>query len=270
MALTPTPKAKKVLVVGGGPSGLEAARVAALRGHSVTLFEKTDRLGGQYALSAHAPFKQDNAVAMSWLSRQAEKNGVTIELGKEATPEVIEELRPEVVIIASGAVPLLPDIPGINKSNVVTAVDVLAGSSKVSGKVLIVGGGLVGCETADLLCERGMDIVIIEILPEIAVDWPITSKILLLKRLSEYGVTIITSASLKEILNDRVVITKDGKEDVIQGIDYIVLAMGMKSVEDLSTQIKGTGTEIYVIGDAKEPRKIIHAISEGAEIGRRI
>jgi 2,4-dienoyl-CoA reductase-like NADH-dependent reductase (Old Yellow Enzyme family)/thioredoxin reductase len=268
--LTLATKAKKVVIVGGGPSGLEAARVAALRGHNVTLFEKTNRLGGQFAISAHAPFRQDNAMAVSWLSRQVEKNGVRVMLGKEVTPELIKEQRPDVVVIASGAVPIVPDIPGIDRPNVVTALDVLAGKIKVSGKVVIVGGGLVGCETADFLGERGVNGTIIEALSEIAVDCPMTSKVLLLKRLSRYGVTIFTSASLKEILDEGVVIKKDGKEEIIRGMDYIVLAMGMKPVENLSSQIKNKVAEVHIIGDAKEPRKVLHAISEGAEIGRRI
>jgi NADPH-dependent 2,4-dienoyl-CoA reductase/sulfur reductase-like enzyme len=268
--LIPSPKAKKVVVVGGGPSGLEAARVAALRGHNVTLFEKTKKLGGQFAISAYAPFRQDNAIAISWLSRQVEKNGVNVELGKEVTTELVEKLRPDVVIIASGAVPILPDIPGINRSNVVTAVDVLAGKIKVSGKVVIVGGGLVGCETADFLGEHGVEVTLVEMLSDIGVDCPITSKKLLLERLSEYGVKVITSASLKEILDDGIKITKDSKEEVIRGMDYMVLAMGMKSVENLSNLIKGKVAEVYVIGDAKEPRKVIHAISEGVEIGGKI
>lgn len=268
--LTRASKAKKVVVVGGGSSGLEAARVAALRGHHVTLFEKTKRLGGQFAISAQAPFKQENATAISWLSQQVEKNGVKVELGKEVTPELVEELRPDVVIVASGAVPILPDVPGNNRSNVVTALDVLAGKVKVSGKVAIIGGGLVGCETADFLGERGVGVVLIEMLPEIAEDCPKTSKGLLLERLSDYRVTVITTASLKEILDNGVVIRKDGKEEVIQGVDYVVLAMGMRPVENLSNRIKDKVAEVYIIGDAKEPRKVLHAIWEGGEIGRKI
>jgi len=268
--LTKAPKAKNVVVIGGGPCGLEASRVAALRGHDVTLFEKADRLGGQFTISANAPFRQDNAVAIGWLSAQAAKNGVKVELGKEATAELVETLRPDAVVIASGAVPLIPDIPGIDRANVVTAVDVLAGRINVSGKVLIVGGGLVGCETADFLGERGLDITIMEMTADIAVDCPVTSKGLLLKRLSGYGVKVFTTALLKEILADRVVITKDGKTEEIGGVDCIVLAMGMKPVDNISSHIEGKVAEIYVIGDAKAPRKVIHAISEGAETGRRI
>jgi 2,4-dienoyl-CoA reductase-like NADH-dependent reductase (Old Yellow Enzyme family)/thioredoxin reductase len=270
MEWVPALRSKKVIVVGGGPAGLEAARVAALRGHKITLFEKTKKLGGQFSVSAHAPFRQDNAMAISWLARQVEKNGVKVELGREATAEVLKELNPDVVIIASGSVPLFPNCLGVEKSNVVAAVDVLSGKAKVSGKVVIIGGGLAGCETADFLGERGIKVTVVEMLSEIAFDCPVTSKGLLLARLSEYGVKVITSASLKEIIGDGVVITRNGKEEAINGVDYVILAMGMKPVETLSNQIENKVAEVYIIGDAKEPRKVTHAILEGAEIGRRI
>lgn len=268
--LTPALQAKRVLVVGGGPAGLEAARVAGLRGHSVTLFEKTNRLGGQFAISAFAPFRQDNATAINWLSKQVEKSGVKIEIGKEVTQELIEKLKPDVVIIASGAVSILPDIPGINRPNVVTAMDVLAGKVKVSGKAVIVGGGLVGCEAADFLGERGADITIVEKRSEIAMDCPLPSKKLLLARLDDYRVTVITSASVLEVLQDGVVMTKHGKEEVIRGVNYVVIAMEMRSADKLSHVIKDKVAEVYTIGDAKEARRVSHAISEGAEIGRKI
>lgn len=264
------PKVKRVLVVGGGPAGLEAARVAALRGHKVTLFEKGEKLGGQFAISAYAPFKQEHAAAISWLSRQAIKSGVEIHIGREGTPERIEELTPDVVIVASGAVPVIPEIPGIHRDNVVTAMNVLAGKAKVSGKAVIVGGGLVGCGTADFLGERGSDVTIVEMLPEIARDWPITSKGLLFARLDRYGVKRMTSATAREILHDGVVVTRDGKEEVMRGMEYIVLAVGMRSADDLSDRIKNKVTEVYTVGDAKGPRKLSHAISEGAEVGRKI
>ncbi len=268
--IQPARKAKNVLVVGGGPAGLEAARVAALRGHDVTLLEKTNRLGGQFILSAHAPYRQDNAMAIGWLAHQAEKNGVRIEMNTGVTPKLIEERNPDIVVLASGAVPIQTEAPGNDRSNVVTAVDVLSGAVKVSGKIVIVGGGMVGCETADFLGERGCKIAMVEMLADIAKDCPITSKGLLLKRLAQYGVNVMTSASLGSISDDQVMVVRDGKEEAIRGVDYVVLAMGMKSADNLSGRIAGGKMEIFVVGDAKEPRKISQAISEGAEIGRRI
>ena len=268
--IQPARKAKNVIVVGGGPAGLEAARVAALRGHDVTLLEKKNSLGGQFILSAHAPYRQDNAMAISWLSRQVENNGVKVERNTEVTPKLIEERKPDVLILASGAVPVLTKVPGSDRSNVVTAVDVLSGAVKVSGNIVVVGGGMVGCETADFLGERGCRITMIEMLADIAKDCPVTSKGFLVKRLTQYGVTVMTSASLGAISDDQVAIVRDGKEETIRGVDYVVLAMGMVSSENISHQIQDKKIEVYVIGDAKEPRKISHAISEGAEVGRRI
>lgn len=263
-------KAKKVLVVGGGPAGLEAARVAALRGHGVTLCEKAEKLGGQFAVSAHAPFKQDNAAAIGWLSRQIEENHVRVVLGREVTPQLVDEWKPDVVIVASGGVPLVPDIPGVNRTHVVTAVDVLAGKARVSGKAAVLGGGLVGCETADFLGERGVEVTLVEMLSEIATDCPVTSKKFLLSRLSKHGVKVMTSSSVKEILEDGIRINRKGVEETIGDMNYVVLALGMKSVDHLSDRLRGKVAEVYVVGDAKEPRKVSQAISEGAEVGRKI
>ena len=278
MAITPAAKQKKVLVIGGGPGGLEAARVSALRGHRVTLWEKTSKLGGQINLAAIPPMKQELSKWIIYLSTQVKKAQVKVELNKEATPELIEKEKPDVVVVATGGKPLIPEIPGAEGTKVVTANDVLEGKLAISrGKVLIIGGGMVGCEIADMLADPGYNqttgsvpVTIVEMLADIGLDVIPQTRMLLLPRLREKGVEAITSATVKEILDDGVIIIKDGKEEIIRGIDFIILACGTESVDELSAKIEDKVPEVYVIGDAKAPRKALEAIAEAAEIAREI
>lgn len=278
LAITKAAKPKKVLVVGGGPGGMETARVAAIRGHDVTLWEKAPKLGGQLCLAPIPPTKQDITKWVIYLSTQLKKNGVKVELNKEATPEAIEKLKPDVVVVATGGKPLIPPIPGVNGKKVVTAVDVLSGKVGIGrGNVLVIGGGMVGCEVADwLACEcldqtiGGNRVTIIEMLKDIGLDEIPQVRMLLIPRLKEKGVTWITSAPVKEIREDGITYTKDGKEETIRDLDFIVLACGCRSVDDLSEQIKDKVPEVYVIGDAKKARKALDAIHEGSELAREI
>lgn len=282
MAIVPAEKPKRVLVAGGGPGGLEAAWVAALRGHHVTLFEKEGKLGGQVNLASVPPHMQEMSQLIKYLSRQVEKAGVKVELGKEVTPELVDEMKPDVVIVATGATPLIPDdIPGTDKERVVTAWDVLAGKSATATttakNLVILGGGLVGCETADLLAETGDNldvgrtaVTILEMLEDVALDMAHEHRHLLMQRLHDKGVKILTSAKVKEILDDGVLFTRDGQEESIRNVDNIVLALGARPVDNLSEKIRDKVAEVYVIGDAKEPRKALEATAGGAEVGRKI
>jgi len=279
-ALIPAKKSKKVMIVGGGPGGMEAARVAALRGHQVSLYERSNRLGGQLNLAIIPPLKQEIALWVQYLVTQVKKAGVTINLNTEVSQALVGRVKPDVVIVATGATPLIPaDIPGTDKPNVVTAQDVLA--SKVDfgpmNKVVVVGGGQVGCETADFLAERGdfsfvqrREVTIIEMLPAIALDMYAATRYFLMGRLHADDVKMITSAKVKEILDDGVVFTRNGVEETLRGMDTIVLALGAKPADELSHKIRDKVAELYVIGDAKQPRKALQAIAEGAEVARAI
>ena len=193
-------------------------------------------------------------------------------MDKEVTPKLVDELKPDVVIVATGGAPLIPtDIPGTDRPIVVTAHDVLWGKATAGDRVVIIGGGEVGCETADFAGERGaLEITVVEMLEDVALDMLPWSKEFLMERLNGYGVNIITSAKVKAILDDGVVFTTNGKEESIRGVNSIILAMGAKPVNDLEEKLTGKVAEVHVIGDAKEPRRAFEAIHEAAEIARKV
>jgi NADPH-dependent 2,4-dienoyl-CoA reductase/sulfur reductase-like enzyme len=275
MALIPAQRQKKVLIAGGGPGGLEAARVAALRGHEVILCEKAAKLGGQFNLAAVPPRKQEFAKAIQYLSTQVKKAGVKVELGKEVTPRLIEQLKPDVVIVATGGIPIVPsDIPGAVRPIVSAPHEVLAGKVPLGDKVVVVGGGALACETAEYIGEQKAKEITLTTrrssLEELAQDMVPWARAALMERLSAYRVNILTSASIKEILDDGVTMLRNGREETIRGVSNVVMARGVQSVNELSKEIEGRVSEIYVIGDAKEPRKAFEAIAEGAEVARQI
>ncbi len=166
-AIRPSTNSKNVLVIGGGPAGMEAAIVAAQRGHKVTLFEKAERLGGQFSLAAVPPGKNGIGNLVAYLERQARGLGVEIKLNEEATVSTVETFRPDVVVVAQGAVPAIPRIPGASGTNVLTAADVLNGRTVPGNSVIVVGGGQVGCEVADFLSGQGKKVTVVAMLDEV-------------------------------------------------------------------------------------------------------
>jgi len=259
-----TKEPKRVLVIGGGPAGMEASRVAALRGHDVILYEKANRLGGQLNLSIIPPYKKEVKNILEYLLHQTRKLGVRIKMGREVTVEIVREVKPEVVIVATGACPLIPKIPGVDGRNVFTAWDVLGGA-EVEGRVLIVGGGTVGCETAEFLAEKGKEVVVVEMLPEVAPDMEKNTRKLLLKRLDELGVKILSDVKVDEI-------TDKGVKTIAQFLeaDSIVVALGSVSNTKLADNLRGSGLQLYRVGDCVKPRKLWEAIHEGYRVGLEI
>jgi 2,4-dienoyl-CoA reductase-like NADH-dependent reductase (Old Yellow Enzyme family)/thioredoxin reductase len=269
-AITPALKLKEVAVIGGGPAGMVAARVAALRGHKVTLFEKGAALGGQLNIAALPPHKADIAPWVKYLAAQMVETGVSVKLNNEATPAAVRVLKPDAIIVATGGAPVMPDITGIDKPNVVTADDVLSGKKEAGQKVVIIGGGTVGCETADYLAEKGKQVTVIEVLKRAAGDMYVMVRRRLMDDLRSRKVMLLTSACCEAILDGSVLVTTgDGKRENIPA-DTVIIAVGYKPNNGLVEALKDQATDIYCIGDASKPRRIYEAVKEGYETGLKI
>lgn len=293
--IKPTEESKRVMVVGGGPAGMETAYISALRGHQVSLYEKGDRLGGQLYLCSIPPGREEFINVIRNLVSQLGKLGVNIELNKEVSPEFVEEVNPDIVVVATGASPIVPEIPGIDGQNVVGAWDLLYGKADVGDRVVIVGGGAVGCETALFLAKKGTidgdtlqflvssraedwetldsltnkgrkKVTIVEMLPMLGQDIGLSTRWTIMQELRRLGVEMFKNAPVKGILLDGVVFERDNKEEKVDA-DSVVIAVGSRSEDDLYEKLKDKGRDVCLIGDAKEPRKVLEAIHEGFEVG---
>jgi len=261
--IQPAGKVKKVLVVGSGPAGMEVARTAAMRGHRVTLLEKDQKLGGQLNIAALPPNKGDLIPWMNYLISQLKKTGVAIRLNTKATPELIMENKPDAVILALGGIPLKPDIPGIDRANVVTAQDVLGGKKQAGQNVVVIGGGLVGCETGHYLAEKGKKVVIVEMLKKMAVEMGPMVRRRLMDGLKQYQVAMLTEAKCEEISGSGVTVTTpDGGKKTLPA-DTVILAAGYDKNDTLLKAIEGRVPEIHCVGDASQPQGIMEAVRDG-------
>jgi 2-enoate reductase len=269
-SLIPAEKKKSVLVIGGGPGGMEAARVSALKGHSVTLLEKNDVLGGNLVLASVPDFKHDYRILINYFTTQLEKLGVTIELGKEATPELVEKIKPDAVFVATGSAAIIPEIPGVRKRKVITAGDSLTGRRKVGKSGVMIGGGLVGCETTLYLAQKGKKVTIVESLDSIARDMWSASRLHLLKLLHDANVDILTNVNVLEITDKGIVIADNDGKNIIIDADTVVLAVGFKPDRELFETLKNKLPEVYAIGDCVETREVMSAVWDGFNAARSI
>ncbi|MGD0855763.1 MAG: FAD-dependent oxidoreductase [Dehalococcoidia bacterium] len=256
---------KKILVIGSGPAGMQAAIVAAQKGHDVTLCDENKELGGQL-IAASIPPNKNRLIGplTNYFKTQIGKLPIKTQLGKKVTVKAIIEAKPDVVVLATGMISMVPEIPGIDKPNVVQAMDVLMGKKDVGQKVVIIGGELVGCETADFLSEKGKEVVVVRRGPRMAMKMHISPRRVLIDRLVEKGVLRIPDVQYNEI-NDKglIITTKAGERRLIEA-DNIVLAAGAKPNNALLDTIKKkTNAIILVAGDCLEPRSIREAIYEG-------
>lgn len=258
---------KKVLVAGGGPAGLETAKILALRGHKVVLYEKSEKLGGQLLLACMPPHKQALAHLLQRIIKEARDAGVDAHLQKTVTKEVVNEIKPDLIIIATGGMPVIPELPGQCLMRAVTAWEVLAGKTTVGHKVLIVGGGSVGCETADFLAAQGKQVTLLEMRDDIGHDMVKRTRQFLVQRLTECKVDVKIGCKVCEIRVDGVIIDKAGTEKTLEGYDDIVWAVGTRPDTSLADELRCSEWEVIQAGDSAETGDALTAIRAAWQIG---
>lgn len=300
MEIKPQPAAqvKNVLVIGGGPGGLEAARTAAERGHRVTLWEKSLRLGGQLNLASVPPGREEFNTVIEYYGNALNRLGVQVKLGKKANVESIKAFGADVVVVATGATPITPPVEGVNGPNVVQAWDVLAGSAVTGKRVAIIGGGAVGCETAMLLAQKGTinaqtlhflalndaedwetlkhlatrgvkEVTVVEMQKAAGADIGISSRWVILQEIKRYGINVFAKAKALRITAEGVVLDAAGEEKLLEA-DTVVLAVGSRPVNELAAKVKEQLPAAYVVGDAAAPKKALEAIYQGFLAGCEI
>ena len=254
-------ESKKVMVVGGGVGGMYAAYQLARKGHQVDLYEASDVLGGQMRLAAVPPGKGDITQMVRNEITLCNKYGVKVHLNTLVDNQKVKDEQPDVLIVATGTKPLRPNIKGIE--NTINAIDVLDGKVQCGKKALVIGGGLVGCETADFLGERGFEVAVVEGREDIAMDIISEHKIYLLKSFKENNIQVHTNSMVKEIKADGIIVDHQGQEETLSGFDSIVLALGSASYQPFEENLV---KEQYILGDATKARRAIDALREAREL----
>ncbi|HHT9115838.1 MAG TPA: oxidoreductase, partial [Candidatus Wunengus californicus] len=305
--ITTAGKPKKVVVVGGGPGGMEAARVLALRGHNVTLYEKNNQLGGQLRYAYIPPGREEIQNIISYLEKQISKLKVTIKMGKEADLQTLEEEHPDAIIVATGGRPIMLNLPGIKGENVSIASSVLEGKITTGRDVVIIGGGTIGCEVALYVAKQGAmrpdvacfllkykvldaaniveytskgnrNITLLEMKRKVGGGFGFSTRWVILNELKDAGIKEITEVKVKEIINNHsengqihrgVVYEKDGQKHFIKA-DTVIIAVGYSPNNELQKQVEGKFPETYFIGDCVKVRTALEAIHEGFQVALKI
>ena len=267
MEIHPAKTPKKVMVIGGGPGGLNVAWVSAKRGHDVHLFERQLQLGGQLILGSVSNFKRELLNLIRFQKRQVERFKVKCRLNHEVTPETIKQLDPDVVVLATGSIPLVPSVEGIEKEIVVPIQAILSNNRPLPQKTAVIGGGSAGCEIALHLSEYGSLVTIVEILPKIGGLLETMTKKILIQKLRENNVQIKTDSKLLKVEDNGVVVIDKNRNKTFIETQRVVITIGYRSDNRLYDQIKSSGYEIHRIGDCLKARSAKEAIYEGMVLG---
>ncbi|HIS66549.1 MAG TPA: FAD-dependent oxidoreductase [Candidatus Scatomorpha merdipullorum] len=259
MSRVPEDKAKRVLVVGGGPGGLYAAMTAAQKGHKVTLCEASGKFGGKFRLASIPPCKHEIAAGLKYYIHMCEKLGVDMRLNCAVDGQFIKDMAPDAVILATGSSVAMPPIPGIRNEKFLTVADVLGGAALPGAKVLVAGGGMTACELADFLCEHNRIVSVVEMAPMIAADAETAPRRFLMQRLNRwshaldfYGpcLSVFTSAKITEFFDDGVAVEMNGEVRELRGYDSVILSLGVTPYNPLEEAARAACGEVYVVGDA--------------------
>lgn len=264
-------KIKTVMVIGGGVAGCEVARICAIRGHKVSLYEKTDKLGGNIIPGGVPDFKEDDRALVKWYENELKENNIDIHFNITVTKDLTTKLNPDVIIVATGSTPKILNLEG-NRDKIYTAQDVLLGNKNPGNSTVILGGGLVGCETALWLVKQGKKVTIVEALNDILASGPEichANSQMLKDLLAFYKVDIKTKSMVSKVTDDGVVIKENNKELIIP-TDSLILSVGYTPENSLYNNLKFNDKELYLLGDAREVRNILTAIWDAFEVGRNI
>ncbi|MFC1938650.1 FAD-dependent oxidoreductase [Chloroflexota bacterium] len=269
--IIPAERKKRVVIIGGGIAGLEAARVAALRGHEVTIIEKGENLGGHLIEAAVPKFKEKTKLLLAWAINQVHQGGVKVQLKTEAIPSLIQRLKPEVLITAVGSDFIIPPVPGCDKSCVIIADNVLLGKQAVGDRVVVVGAGLIGCEAALYIAdELKKKVTVVEMLDEMLVGVSDMVQAALKERLKEAGVKIYLGWRLDEVIDKGVIGTDKTRQRHKMEADSVVLATGLGARRGAVARFQGLAPEVYVIGDCVAARKIYHCFEDAWRVALQI
>lgn len=271
-ALRPCIYSKKVVVVGGGVAGMEAARIAAMRGHKVSLYEKNESLGGNLIPGGSHSFKKEVRELNAWYQNELKALPVEIHTGETVTSEKLRNMDADVIILATGSVPVMPNVPGMDDKKVLGCMEAFAHPEKVGQKVIVIGGGLVGCEMALDYAQNGKEVMVVEALPKIlsaGIPSPIPNGQMIPDLFEHHHVTVLEKHRLSAVEDGKVILECDGQKKVLDA-DTIVIAVGFRPAPSMAQELQGCGAVVYEIGDGQKVSTILHAVWDGYEVGNSI